>query len=344
MLQFGAAARTDALRVSGTVTLEDAEISGVPATGAGETAVVDWPGAPVLDVTAILGRNVRVSSPNLRTEVSGALSISGTPRDPFARGTFETRSGSVRFPGANARIVSGRVDVAVGRDPETRLLRPIITLDVTARGQAGSDTITLSLQGPLDLGQNPRGPIAALGPAATPGTLETNDLRVEITSSRGLSQDEAFARLLGTSRRGASGEALTSGQTNRAYAQAVVSVVSAPLFSGLERTLEDILGLSSLTLEYRFNEPSVIQIGKALGERVYVTYRRTIGGGRFEASSNVGLAPRGDSLRVEYRLKGDVQVVYQISRDQLGTFADTVGGQSVGNSRRQLSVEKTWRF
>ncbi len=341
LIQFNEAEAARALRVSGTVTVEDTVISGVPPTSDGVSSAVEWPGAPVLDVRAVLGRNVRVVSPNLRTQVSGSLSITGTPREPFARGTFQTSSGSVRFPGANARILDGRIDVTVGRDPVTRLLRPVITLDVSARGQVGSDTITISLRGPLDLSQNPRSAVTALGGQSAPNA---SALRVDITSSRGMSQDEAFARLLGTSGQSDTGEALSTADTNRAYAQAVVSLVSAPLFSGLERSLEDILGLSSLTLEYRFNEPSSIQIGKAIGSRIYVTYRRTIGGSRFVANSGVGLAPRGDSLRVEYRLKGDVQVVYQISRDQLGTFSDTVGGQSAGQTRRQLTIEKTWRF
>jgi hypothetical protein len=43
-------------------------------------------------------------------------------------------------------------------------------------------------------------------------------------------------------------------------------------------------------------------------------------------------------------LKGDVQIVYQIGRDQIGSFSDTISGLRSGGVRRTLSVEKTWRF
>jgi hypothetical protein len=100
-----------------------------------------------------------------------------------------------------------------------------------------------------------------------------------------------------------------------------VSLLSAPLFAGIERTLEDVLGINSITLDYRFNEPLSVQFGKAIGERVYVTYRRSL-------SSNKPGQPPSYELRVDYRIKGGLM---------LGVQTDERG-------RRQLTLEKTFRF
>ena len=77
----------------------------------------------------MVGPAVRIETPNLRSEVLGALEIAGTPHDPFVQGTFETRSGTVRFPNANARILNGEISVLVTRDVATDRLRPNVTID-----------------------------------------------------------------------------------------------------------------------------------------------------------------------------------------------------------------------
>ncbi len=311
------------IRVSGEVALEDAQLAGTPPAGDAGPGF-DLPAFPVLNLRAVVGPSVRIETPNLRSEVSGALEFAGTPHDPFVQGTFETRSGTVRFPNANARILNGEISVLVTRDVATDRLRPNITIDATARGQAGAYQVTVALRGPLDL-----------------GTSSAQNLRIDVSSNPPLSQDEAFAQLFGTRGRG---DLFGSSQSNQAYAQAVVSLVSAPLFSGIERSLERALGLSSITFEYRFNEASAIQLGKALGKRVYVSYRRSLGGERSSATGAVGGTLIGDSLRIEYRLSGGVQIVYQLSRDQIGAAGE--GGISALNARtrKTLSIEKTWRF
>ena len=134
-----------------------------------------------------------------------------------------------------------------------------------------------------------------------------------------------------------------STQSNQ-YAQAVVSLVSAPLFSGIERSLERSLGLSSVTFEYRFNEASSVQLGKALGKRVYVSYRRSLGGERASATGTVDGNLIGDSIRIEYRLSGGVQIVYQLSRDQIGPNGDSGISALNARTRKTLSIEKTLRF
>jgi hypothetical protein len=207
----------------------------------------------------------------------------------------------MRFPSATARIEEGEISIDVSRDPVTLLLRSRATIDATARGQVGRYQITIVLRGPLDLGQGTN-------------NNEGQNLRVDVTSNPPLSQDEAFAQLTGTSVRD------SDGGTNQAYASAIVNLLSAPLFAGLERSLEEALGLNSLTLDYRLNEPIGIQLGKALNDRVFITYRRSLSRGNATQSAY--------EISVDFRVKGGVQV---------GVRADELG-------RKQVTIEKTIRF
>ena len=289
------------LRVSGALTLSQAEVTGFPASGAGvQTALI---AAPNFDVRLATGKNVRFVSSTLRTEIGGVLSVSGTPLRPRLSGTVSTRNGQIRFPNASARIEDGTVEIEVTRDTLTQELRPRATIDATARGQVGRYAITIVLRGPLDMGSpNPQ------------------NLQVNVTSNPPLSQDEAFAQLTGTSLQDLNGGALTGNQANQAYARAVVGLLSAPLFSGIERSLEQSLGLNSLTLDYRLNEPLGVEVGKAIGDRVFVTYRRSLARGTLIKPSS--------AVRVDFRIKGGAQV----------------GAESDTNGRNRITIQQTFRF
>jgi autotransporter translocation and assembly factor TamB len=292
-----------ALRISGELTLSNTEIRGLPAGGTGGTSVLL--SAPLMDVSLQIGRNVRFVTPTLRADLVGEIDVSGTPRDPHIIGTVTTRNGLIRFPNTSARLQQGEIAIDVSRDPITRELRSRVTIDATARGQVGRYQITVVLRGPLDMGDE-----------------STQNLRVDVTSNPPLSQDEAFAQLTGTSLRDVNGGFLSGGEANQTYARAVVSLLSAPLFAGIERSLEQALGLTNITLDYRLDEPVNIQLGKALNDRVYVTYRRTLTGG----SSSI--TQPAYTLRIDYRLAGGVQI----------------GGQIDERGRKQITVEKTIRF
>ncbi len=323
----------DRLRVAGTVVLSQAEAVGVPAVGEGSGGAM--PDGPLMDVRFVVGRDVRFVTPTLRAEFTGALDVAGTPRDPIIVGSVATRDGQIRFPSASARITEGEISVNVTRDPMANAIRSRIEIDATAIGQVGRYRITLNVRGPLDVYQRPedRGVLLGdasgnfsgrlLGGAGEAGAVTTQNLRVNVTSDPPLSQDEAFAQLTGTSVRDLQqgGGRVDTSRANEAYARAVVSLLSAPLFSGLERSLEQALGLSSLTLDYRFDEPLSVQAGKAFGDRVYVTYRRSLSDNR-PGQSNAY------SLRVDYRIKGGLQLGLQT--DQRG--------------RQQVTLEKAFRF
>jgi len=289
------------LRVSGALTLSQVEITGVPASGAGLQMTL--PAAPNFDVLLSSGKNVRFVSSTLRTEIGGTLSVSGTPLRPRLIGTVTTRNGQIRFPNASARIEDGTIEIEVTRDALTQELRPRATIDATARGQVGRYAITIVLRGPLDMGsQNPQ------------------NLHVDVTSNPPLSQDEAFAQLTGTSLQDLNGGVLSGNQANQAYAKTVVGLLSAPLFSGIERSLEQSLGLNSLTLDYRLNEPLGVEIGKAVGDRIFVTYRRSLARGTLIKPSS--------AVRVDFRIKGGVQV----------------GAESDTNGRNRVTIQQTFRF
>lgn len=280
------------LRLGGTLTLENAELYGAGASGDGAALLLSrLPDAPRFDVRLKIGRDVQIVTAAFRAALDGEVVASGTPRAPQITGSLQTRDGQVRFPNARARVEEGRVSLAINRDAATDALRTQVEVDATARGQAGRYTITLHLRGPLDLGSN-----------------STQNLKIDVTSDPPLSQNEAFAQLLGTvpTQQEQSDGTFRQGNANQAYARAVLQVLSAPLFSGVEQTLAQTLGLTSVGFEYRFNEPLAIQFTKALGDRVFVSYRRSLGSGPTSAlASNNSNGRTPFELRIDYRIKGD---------------------------------------
>jgi hypothetical protein len=283
------------LRLGGTLTLESAEIYGAPAGGEGAALLLSrLPSAPIFDVKLEMGRDVEIVTAAFRSGLAGYIVASGSPNNPQILGTLETTNGQVRFPNARARVEEGRVTIAINRDAATDGLRTRVEIDATATGTAGKYDITLRLRGPLDMGSN-----------------STQNLRIDVTSNPPLSQDEAFKQLLGTVPNSEGGN--SEGSTNQAYASSVLSVLSAPLFSGVEQALAQTLGLSSVGLEYRLNEPLAIQFTKNLGERIIVSYRRSIGNGT--TSGVNGRTPF--KFRVEYRLKGNYTLGFQADEQRI---------------------------
>ncbi|MBW3637437.1 MAG: translocation/assembly module TamB, partial [Armatimonadetes bacterium] len=289
------------LRLGGVLTLESAQISGAPAGGAasGGLLLSSLPDVPVLDVKLLLGREVEIVTSAFRAGLGGEIVASGSPSNPQVLGVLETRDGQVRFPNARARVVEGRVSLALNRNPETDTLRTRIEIDTTARGQAGRYAITLRMRGPLDM-----------------SGAGTQNLNIEVTSNPPLSQSEAFEQLLGTvpTQELQSDGTFRAGSSNQAYARAVLNVLSAPLFSGFEQTVARALGLTSVSFEYRFDEPLAVEFTKAVGDRVFLSYRRSLGSGG-PSSVNNGRTPF--ELRIEYRIKGNYLLGLQTDEQRI---------------------------
>lgn len=283
------------LRLGGTLILDHAEIYGAPAGGEGAALLLSrLPGAPVFDARLKLGNDVQIITPSFRAGLEGQMVVSGTPNNPEVLGVLRTRDGQVRFPNARARVTEGIISIALSRDPDTDGLRTRVDIDATARGQAGRYAITLTLRGPLDLGAE-----------------ATQNLKIDVTSNPPLSQNEAFRQLLGTVPN-------SEGSTNQAYASSVLSVLSAPLFSGFEQSLAQTLGLTSVGFEYRFNEPLAVQLTKAIGDRVIISYRRSLGSGPTSSTlSNTSSRRTPFELRIDYRLRGDYQLGLQMDERQV---------------------------
>lgn len=304
------------LRLGGVLTLESARISGAPAGGevGGTLLLSRLPDVPVLDVRLVLGREVEIVTSAFRAGLEGEIVASGSPRSPQILGVLQTRDGQVRFPNARARVVEGRVSLAINANPETDGLRTRIDIDTTARGQAGRYAITLRMRGPLDM-----------------SGAGTQNLNIEVTSNPPLSQSEAFEQLLGTvpTQERQSDGTFKSGSSNQAYARAVLNVLSAPLFSGLEQSVAKTLGLTSVSFEYRFNEPLAVEFTKAIGDRVFLSYRRSLGSGPTSGTlSNLSDGRTPFELRIEYRIKGDYLLGLQTDEQRIP----------------KLTVQKTVRF
>ena len=291
------------LRLGGSLTLSNATLTGAPSGGDGViTRLSLFPNAPRFDVRLILGEKVEFITAAFRTGLEGELVASGVPSDPQLLGTVRTRNGQVRFPNARARVSEGRVTIAITRDAATDLLRTRADIDATASGRAGRYLITLGLNGPLDLSGEGR---------------NLQNLRVDVTSDPPLSQSEAFAQLLGTAPRG-DGD-FSSNDANQAYAGAVLQVLSAPLFSGVERSVAQALGLDDVSFEYRFDEPLAVQFSKAVSDRVFVTYRRSFGAAQ-GATGGLSSGRTPYDLSIEYRLKGNLRVGLKTDQSRVTTL------------------------
>jgi hypothetical protein len=286
------------LRVTGNINLTESELTALPAD-TGESSEIVWPAAPVLDVRFDLGEDVKFTSSNLQATLGGYLNVSGTPYDPLLLGTFDIVRGQAIFPGARARITEGQLTLTARRDLLTGQLQARTDIDATAQGRSGRYLITLHLHGPLDTGQN---------------TSQT--LLVDISSDPPLSRDEAFAQLLGTSVFNASGLE----DRDHAYAQAVLGLLSGPLFSGLENNIAKTLGLSSIALDYQLDQPIGVEVGKAIGDNLYLSYRRSIG------KDTTNVTPY--EFRLEYRVKGGLELGLKMNERNQKTF----------------TLEKRWRF
>ena len=293
----------ETLRVGGRLTLQNSTIVGAPAGGDGVVTKLSlFPDAPRFDVRLILGEKVEFITAAFRTGLEGELVASGVPSNPQLLGTVRTRNAQVRFPNARARVSEGRVTVAITRDPSTDLLRTRVDVDATATGRAGQYLITLALNGPLDLsgeGQN------------------LQNLRVDVTSNPPLSQSEAFAQLLGTAPRD-NGD-FSQNEANQAYAGAVLQVLSAPLFSGVERSVAQALGLDSVSFDYRFDEPLSVQFAKALNDRVFVTYRRSFGASS-DGNTAISSGRTPFELSIEYQIRGNVRLGLKTDESRVTTL------------------------
>jgi len=298
------------LRLAGDLSVSDAQVVGGGAGGDGQVARLSFlPDAPRLDVRLALGRGVELVNSSLRARLVGDLNVTGVPSDPLLLGTVSLLDGQVRFPNARARVEEGTVQINVSRDADTDLPRVRLDVDALARGQSGRYAITLRLRGPLQFDATDK---------------NKSNLQIDVTSNPPLSQDEAFAQLLGISPRdftGANGN-VNVGAANQAYAQAVLQLVAAPFFSGFERSVAQALGLTNVSFEYRFNEPLAFEVSKALSDRVAISYRRTLG---ITATSG-GRTPY--QLRIDYRIKGDY----------------FLGLQTDERSIRAVTLQKSFRF
>jgi len=289
------------LQVAGNIKLSQSELTALPADSETSSEAV-WPAAPLLNVRFDLGDNVKFTSSNLQATLGGYLNITGTPYDPLLLGSFDIQNGQAIFPGARARITDGELSVTARRNLLTGQLQTRTDIDATAEGRSGQYLITVHLHGPLDTGQS-----------------TSQKLQVDISSDPPMSRDDAFSQLLGIS------VFNDSDLQNRdqAYTQMVLGALSGPLFSGIENNLAQALGLSSIGLDYQLNQPVGVEFGKAIGNNLYLSYRRSIGKSNTDV---LGTPPY--EFQLQYRIKGNLQLGLQLDEE----------------NNKTVTLSKRWRF
>jgi len=289
--------------VSGALVLAEADVKGIPSLPVSKRAG-DLPSVPRFDRLKLgIGRDVRLNAPRLRAPLSGlgkvseqekkeglpniAVMVTGTPRTLHLTGSVDARSGGeIRFPNAAMRLLNARVDFSLSHDAQTGEWKPRVNVDAAARGRVDRYDVTLTITGPLLVGD------------------EVTEPRISATSTpTGLSASQILSRLAGTSATELG--TVAEKDVGREFQRQLISLAQvAPafetFFSEFEESLHSLFGLELFSLEYRPGEPTHVRLGKAVGRDFFVTYRRSVSG-----------STPTYSLRLDYRLKGQMLLGFE---------------------------------
>jgi hypothetical protein len=297
----------------GGLLFQDSRLS-LPATlPAGTAPEARLPFNPRFMLALIAAEDVVIRNPNLLLEVRGVLPVGGSLAEPVVRGTLVVERGStLRFPGAPPFRLTGDLTVNYAPGGDGVDLSPVrldlIATGVTrgtnpATGRAQRYEITLNIRGgltsePLQLG----GTDEELGiPETLRPRLGGAGLTIEATSSPPLSQTQILA-LLG---RQSAVEGILAGRSNiddvfrQEFEQVLGSSIVPGLLAPTEFRVAEALGLEEFGLEFAFNEPVRVRLGKRLFDRFFATYSQVLSGNE-----------RHYGLEVYYQLTDRLRIGY----------------------------------
>jgi translocation and assembly module TamB len=222
-------------------TLQRAELSGRLALSAGDLVVaVPPPGAgggqagfPVaLDVDVVAGEGLHVVAGPVRLAVTGAVHVGGTAAGPALSGTVTGRGGEYRAFGTTFVVEEG---TAVFQ--EFRGLEPVVS--ARARTRVADVTVFVHVAG-------------------TPGQMQ-----VSLSSDPELPHDR-IVQLLAAQ---AGIQQALAGDVEALLRQQLARF----LLGEFEVRLRQLLGLSELRIEYDFEQPLRLRLGRFLVENLYLT-------------------------------------------------------------------------
>jgi autotransporter translocation and assembly factor TamB len=252
------------LTVDGRVTVSDGMLT-IAATEEGG-GPLDFP-LVFRGLRIDAGRNLAVQMGGLRSDVSpgGSLLLTGTLQHPSLDGTVEARQGKIAAMG---NVFDVRA--AVARFQPRQGIRP--TVEARAETQIGSTRVYLNISG--------------LAPDLTLDLRSDPDLpREEILALLG--RQAGISRLL---------QGDVEGQLRASFGRFLFGRVTLPLGRAI--------GLTELTIDYDFQGPLALRLGKLLLQDVYLTY------------STIMSQPPSWLLALEYRFARNWQLSLGLDSQQ----------------------------
>lgn len=240
---------------------------------------------PVLNVDLQAGEELWVNIGDLRLQVHGTVHAAGTWRDPRLSGEATAERGNFTAFDTTFTLTEARATFA-----EIRGLTP--SVDATA------ETVVRTS---IPDGTNPDG---------TPRTrIETvtifihiegtpDNLNVTYSSDPELAQEEIRARLASQAR------LFQVLRGDVPLERALRAELSAALFGPIGREVARALGLEEFIIQYDFEQPLQLRIGKLLISNLYVTL-----------TSEFGVNPRY-IWSLEYRLSPNTQISFSVDNQQ----------------------------
>jgi len=269
---------------------------------------------PEFDVKVALGLDMKVSGTGIVAPLQptpAAFHLYGTPQRPVIEGLVQAQEGRTQIPGGVATIAELWVDYKLAPKPPLR--RDPVKLGLTGNVRGSAQTV---MQSASLYGQD-IGPVM-INIYLTGKLPDRWDLQVSSTPP--LEESQIYA-LLGTTPLG--GFVSEGGPTDiqqivsEQFLAALAAGFKLAVFEPIEQQLRRALGLSELSVNFAFNQPVEIRIGKYVMDDLLVSYRTAFGAGEQEYDMTVSYEV-GQSLRVSY------------TTDE--------------RSRNQVQLEKLWQF
>lgn len=285
--------------ITGLWTISDGRFGIPPSTGE-TTAGLFAPGAnfprPNLDVRLAFGPDMMFAASGVRAPLrpTTLAHLTGTPQRPVLTGLIEAQAGKTQIPGGVATIKSLGADYRLA-PAETPLKRDPVELAITGEVWGLAETV---LQSALVQGRE-------IGPVAIEillsGTLP-DQFEIRADSNPSLAEEQIYA-LLGAAPlgylTGSGGQGDLGTVLSEQFLGALAAGFKVAIFEPVEQELRRTLGLSELSLNFAFNQPVEIRIGKYLMEDLLVSYRTAFGGAGDEYDLTVSYVV-SDNTRVSY--------------------------------------------
>ncbi|MBI3922015.1 MAG: hypothetical protein HY318_11410 [Armatimonadetes bacterium] len=270
------------LTLTGKVSVSNMDVIGFPET---EGQFLSWnlPPYPELALRIDLDRNVNIDTARIRVKsMQGFINLKDTLAQPTITGTLMTQRGTLDFPGSDARLRNAQVGIRTVVDPDTGKSIPV--LDIDAKAEANLDKYRL---------------LIAMRQSVVPGKPnQTFDIHVESSPPMPGGEGTALRKLLGLppEQLVAEGDVLGK-QVYQSFAGLFQEI---PVFKGLEDFIKTAFRIETFDVDYSFDKPINVRVGKDIAKGLFLSYRRTISGPR-----------SGYALRLDYRVRGNTVLSFE---------------------------------